>query len=1245
MKTPHLLVCLLLSGALAQTSIAATRNWTSPADGPFDGSGHLWNTVPGANDVARFADYAAGSAFTVRLTQNTSNQYIRLDGNGPFEVTLDLNGFTYQTTGDGSNDNVIGRNSQNQNALVVTGGGTFSAQGLVVGSAAQSNARLTLKGHTTLTTASETLIGNSGSGRLEILEGSVYESATTVRVARRDSAVGSVLVSGGGQWKAAGEIFFAGAAGARSDLTIESGGQLATTSQGTNGAINLGQVAETTTTVLVTGEGSRLSSSGALNLGGSRSGAGGTTTLTVSDEGTVSATTTLMLYSKATLTIEEGKVTTRDFGTATEGVSGTINLTLGSSAEPALLSASRDVFLASGTLNLLLGEGIDYNLDDVIRLIGYSGTLSGTFSNLEEGQLLSLGDRQFIFSYAMGAPGASFIGLTVIPEPRAAVMALVGLASASLFGLRARRSLRSKTASRCHALLPFLPLPLFLAGSPALVAETGAGARIYVSPGGRSDADGTRENPVSTPQEGVALLPEGGTLVLKKGIYRQTLRLSATSSTPAPLVIQGEEGAIFDGGAALKEWRQEEKNLYSAPLPEGSTRAALHLWDRARRIRLTRVLDEAAVRAWPSAFCVRGDGRIFMHLPEGETPGATIECSLSSKGIVILRPGIILRGIHFRNFFGDQYSAAIDVGAVRDVEIEQCRMENIAKGVSIVARAEEIRILRCDIRDVATGIASSGDAVTVADTIIEAASGSFAVHDLLNVLNCGIRLYFPGLGATVRGNVTGGFQYGLRIKTGQKMPREKERKPFLIEHNTFSDGMSVTLGSVTELGPQDRFAKNIVAYREEDKIIFNHFKDQSVVVEGNYLFAPGVSPGYIGTGEGAQTGPEPFIDMLGGDLRLQPTMNLPLKTGASIVKVEWRNRDTFQKSNAPVARKTAGASPVQRRDLKPLDIYVRADADAEQADGTAASPYPSLQPALDQAEPGDVIHVAAGIYMSPAVLTRSGTPSAPIVIRGEGNQTTFFDGGRRVPVLLSLQGVQHVRVENIQFRWFAEAGLKVENSKSATITQCRFLNAEADGKGAVIGFGVFMEKSPRCTISHCITVRNRVGFKLVASPQVVIEHNTGFKNLNTALEMVRSAYKSVIRHNSFGYSSHAAIYLWEPDAAALKSLECDYNNYAMRLPDGEGKGAGIGRGRGNYGPVAVGKAVVDLLDAAVDNRPRTRYADLRTWQKSSGKDQHSVFVDPMYAAPLEGDFRLLEGSPNRLSGPGFIGACGSVATR
>jgi hypothetical protein len=85
-------------------------------------------------------------------------------------------------------------------------------------------------------------------------------------------------------------------------------------------------------------------------------------------------------------------------------------------------------------------------------------------------------------------------------------------------------------------------------------------------------------------------------------------------------------------------------------------------------------------------------------------------------------------------------------------------------------------------------------------------------------------------------------------------------------------------------------------------------------------------------------------------------------------------------------------------------------------DGSQGNPYLGLQPAADNAQPGDHFHVAAGTY-APFELVISGTASEPIVFSGPGDGTAVVDGAGTSAGVATLgawdTSISHVVIEGL----------------------------------------------------------------------------------------------------------------------------------------------------------------------------------------------------------------------------------------
>ncbi|HWL54805.1 MAG TPA: right-handed parallel beta-helix repeat-containing protein [Chthoniobacteraceae bacterium] len=322
----------------------------------------------------------------------------------------------------------------------------------------------------------------------------------------------------------------------------------------------------------------------------------------------------------------------------------------------------------------------------------------------------------------------------------------------------------------------------------------------------------------------------------------------------------------------------------------------------------------------------------------------------------------------------------------------------------------------------------------------------------------------------------------------------------------------------------------------------------------------------------------------------------------------------------------------------PREIHVRAGSDAAGADGSPDKPFPRLQAALDRALPGDSVRLGAGLYTAPAYLAHGGLPGAPLTISGVNERETIVDGGMEPPVLLELDGADHVVIRGIQFRWFGNAAISATGSTGVTVEKCRFQNGVPTHGSSVNGHGISLEKSPGWTVSHCLFTRLAHGVLAIESPAIKVRRNTAYHNLYTAVYLYQSITDSEVVENSFTFTGNDSLVIYESDPHALASFTCDYNNYAAALRSAaQARPENDFQPASRYGRLPPGKAIINGM---FYSRDVNRFYTLEAWRKFSGKDAHSIFAEPDYADPLKGDFRLLPGSANLLPEGRILGAAG-----
>ena len=100
-----------------------------------------------------------------------------------------------------------------------------------------------------------------------------------------------------------------------------------------------------------------------------------------------------------------------------------------------------------------------------------------------------------------------------------------------------------------------------------------------------------------------------------------------------------------------------------------------------------------------------------------------------------------------------------------------------------------------------------------------------------------------------------------------------------------------------------------------------------------------------------------------------------------------------------------------------------------------------LMAAFEQAQPGDVILLAPGVYQGPFEFSKSGTVKKPIAIRGcvEGDVVLEGEGVESGSRIVTLNGADHIHFENLVFRGahMAVYAAKPGSSDGLVIRRCK----------------------------------------------------------------------------------------------------------------------------------------------------------------------------------------------------------------
>ncbi len=235
-------------------------------------------------------------------------QTLTLDSEPGQNITLNLDMSDPEDVG------YLGAGYRGSGSLTIQDGVAVQSERGYIGYDSGSTGTATVSGVGSTWTTDSLAVGFFGTGILDINGGgSVVNTDYNVVIGGLDGD-GTVTVTGAGSTLTTNEGLYVGDQG-NSTLDINGGGSVST---GTDGFIGY----RSTSDGLVTVEGadSAWNVNSSLYIGGDTSGAGGTGTLTIQNNGAVSADDTLRIWSSGTLTLDGGRVECATFDNTDEGM-------------------------------------------------------------------------------------------------------------------------------------------------------------------------------------------------------------------------------------------------------------------------------------------------------------------------------------------------------------------------------------------------------------------------------------------------------------------------------------------------------------------------------------------------------------------------------------------------------------------------------------------------------------------------------------------------------------------------------------------------------------------------------------------------------------------------------------------------------------------------------------------------------------------------------------------------------------
>lgn len=219
---------------------------------------------------------------------------------------------------------------------------------------------------------------------------------------------------------------------------------------------------------------------------------------------------------------------------------------------------------------------------------------------------------------------------------------------------------------------------------------------------------------------------------------------------------------------------------------------------------------------------------------------------------------------------------------------------------------------------------------------------------------------------------------------------------------------------------------------------------------------------------------------------------------------------------APVGAWVCGEAPLAPA-YEPT-LFVAAGGD-DAADGHSVdTPFRTLQRAVDEAGPGDVVWVRGGVYGSDVEFRRSGEPGRPIVVESHPGECAVFDGTGLEPTQrIRLVGVRHVVLRNLEVRHSPSEGIFLMESHDVVISHVRTHHNAMSGILSMLGDrnlfafvishdnvdrprgedadGIGISSGDRNRVSHCVAYGNADdGVDTWRSTNTLIERCISFDN-------------------------------------------------------------------------------------------------------------------------------------------------------
>lgn len=346
-------------------------------------------------------------------------------------------------------------------------------------------------------------------------------------------------------------------------------------------------------------------------------------------------------------------------------------------------------------------------------------------------------------------------------------------------------------------------------------------------------------------------------------------------------------------------------------------------------------------------------------------------------------------------------------------------------------------------------------------------------------------------------------------------------------------------------------------------------------------------------------------------------------------------------------------------------------------DGSAGSPWATIQHAAGQVTPGDTVVIHPGVYAGGITVDTSGTAGAPITFRGSGPGVVIEGSGGEQDAFY-LTGADYVVVEGVTIRHADRAGLRISLSDHVTVRDSTFadngkwglftdfgdhtLVENVDSYGAVEEHGIYISNSSdyptirgsRLHHNHANGLHMNGDLSQGGDGVIsfgLVEGNVIYENgLGGGSGINMDGVTDTLVRNNLLYANHASgVSVYRIDGGSGSKDNRLLNNtilmppdgrWAINIPDAEDTGNQVYNNivysdhawRGSIliaepdlsGFESDFNVLVDRM--SVDGGNST--LDLAAWQ-ALGYDGHSFIAAPedLFLDPAAHDYRLKPGSP------------------